>query len=132
MQISLLVLSASFMLVSAKLFYIEVKYPLLEQPEQPLNGVPWPMPQIMNSSSDRVLYLVKNRFKITNNMMLECDIIDENIKFYSNIIFPARYSFNTSIESDEQLLTELSIEVALAHICPGFPDSNMDESCKFI
>ena len=47
-----------------------------------------------------------------------------------NIIFPPVFNFSNA-EPNDDLLTELNIQIYENDICPGFPTSNMDESCKY-
>lgn len=47
-----------------------------------------------------------------------------------NIIFPPVFNFSNA-EPNDDLLTELNIQIHENDICPGFPTSNMDESCIF-
>lgn len=62
-------------------------------------------------------------------MLSDCDIIEENRKRYLNILFPPNYDFN-DFEPEDELLTELIINVEQNDICPGYPDSNMNETCN--
>jgi hypothetical protein len=48
-----------------------------------------------------------------------------------NIIFPPVFNFSNAEPNDDDLLTELNIQIYENDICPGFPTSNMDESCIF-
>lgn len=84
------------------------------------------MAMFVNDTSKSVSVLRKGNFKMTASIS-KCDIMDENIKHYGNIIFPPRINFNPGTASDV-LMTELSIEVVNA-TCPGYPDESMDESC---
>ncbi len=72
---------------------------------------------------------MKDKFKITNNLSKSCDIIEENVKLYTNIIFPPKFLLNTKLNENQQLLIELKIEIEDDN-CPLFPNSEMDEACK--
>jgi hypothetical protein len=89
----------------------------------------WPMPQFVNESSTGLSYLNKDDFKITHNLAEPCDIIDENVKLYTNILFPPKFTINSNIKFTEKMLLELNIELAYKE-CPSYPNSTMDESCK--
>jgi hypothetical protein len=89
----------------------------------------WPMPQFVNESSSSLSYLSKDDFKITNNLLEPCDIIEENVKLYTNILFPPKFVINSNIKFTDKLLLELNIEIANQE-CPNYPNSTMDESCN--
>lgn len=86
----------------------------------------WPMPEFVNDTSKGFSVVKKDYFKITSNV--NCDIIDENIKHYTNILFPSRMKINSVQDSKDVLLGELNIELVNTE-CPKYPNSNMDESC---
>ncbi len=109
MHLLTLILAISVNLISAKLFPIEMKYPLKGTPAPP--GSPWPMPKLMNSTSSTLYFLDQNNFKITSNMKVSCDIIDENRKIYTTILFPPKSKFN-SLPLNEKFLYELNLEVS--------------------
>ena len=106
---------------------------LQKESSEPLVGSAalWPMPQFVNESSTSLSYINKEDFKITNNLPEPCDIIDENVKLYTNILFPPKFVFNPNIKFTEKLLLELNIEIANTE-CPSYPNSTMDESCKLL
>jgi len=116
--------------VSARLYYIEAKYPLLGQ--EPPPGTVWPKPQFMNGTAQTVSFLSANRFQITTNMAVECDIIEENKVFYQNILFASKLvaieNAASRNDSQEKALTELNIEIGTPSECPKYPNSTMDES----
>jgi hypothetical protein len=129
----------------ARLYFIEVKYPLLvrilhiffcynkqlkylTKGHESKPGSPWPMPKFMNQTTDNLYYFNKNTFKILTNMQKECDIIESNKKIYSNILFPPKMSFD--VEMTTNLLNELNIEIKDFNNCPGYPGTDMDESCN--
>lgn len=90
------------------------------------------MPQFMNGTSENILYLNKERFSIKTNMKVACDIISENIKHYTNVIFPPKIYTSTSLKKTlGNNLIQLNIDIKESDVCPGYPDSKMDESCKF-
>jgi uncharacterized Rmd1/YagE family protein len=87
------------------------------------------MPQQMSGTTDKVYCLCSSKFSFSSNLD-SCDIIRENFKWYKNVLFPPRiYNDGLCLPSDS-LLTELKIEIQTA-VCPSYPDSDMDESCKF-
>ena len=75
------------------------------------------------------MVISKDSFKITSNLPQTCDIIEENIKLYKNIFFPPKFEINPTTSQTDVLLNELNIEIG-DRICPGYPNSTMDESCK--
>ena len=85
------------------------------------------MPQNIYGTSKRLLYLEENSFKITSNMKVNCDIIEENKAIYIKNLFNTKH---TSNPKNESLITELNIEIKFSNICPDYPNSEMDESCK--
>ena len=85
------------------------------------------MPQKVSGTSKRLLYLKENNFKITSNIKTYCDIIEENKVIYKKMLFN---SINISNFPKENLLTELNIEIESSNICPGYPNSDINESCK--
>lgn len=95
-------------------------------------GSPWPMPHFMNGTSDRVLFLRKKNFQIKTNLKVECDIISENVKHYRNVIFPPKiYNAQRKRLRELKYLNVLKINIVQSDECPGYPNSNMIESCKF-
>jgi hypothetical protein len=92
--------------------------------------MPWPMPQFMNRTSKSLLVISKKDFNINTNMVAKCDLVDENIKHYKNVLFPYKIINQTAISLQDKLLTELSVEIADQNYCPTYPNSSMDESCK--
>ncbi len=109
MHIITLILAVSVHQISCKLYPIEVKYPLLGTPAPP--GSPWPMPKLMNSTSSSLYFLDENNFKITSNMKVACDIIEENRRIYTTILFPPKSKFN-SLPLNSNFLYELNVEVS--------------------
>lgn len=95
-------------------------------------GSPWPQPAHISNTSASLFYLVKEKFEIKTNMKVPCDIISENAKLYKNILFPPKIYNNYSVDPSDKLLTKLFISIAKPDICPGFPNSDMDESCLFL
>lgn len=85
------------------------------------------MPQKIAGTSKRLLYLKENNFEITSNMKVNCDIIEENKSLYKKMLFNSK---NITNSPNESLLTELNIEIESSNICPGYPNSEMNESCK--
>lgn len=61
-------------------------------------------------------------------MAVSCDIVDENIKLYKNILFPPKLELNSTASPTDVILSELNIEIANS-MCPSYPNSTMDESC---
>ena len=125
----------SVLQISGKLLYIEVKYPLLAKATTSKltydNSLRlWPMPQYVNNTSTGKLVLTKKTFKIMTDSENNCDIIDENIKHYMNVLFPPKIRLDSDwTRTDELYLGELYLEVT-SRDCPKYPHSNMDESCK--
>lgn len=119
-----IILVSEFSSISSKLYPIEVKYPLLGTPAAP--GSPWPMPKIMNGTSNKLYYFNQDDFKITTNMKIDCDIIEENKKIHQKVLFPPTIEFNSG--SSDTMFSELRIQVESSDVCPGYPDLNMDES----
>lgn len=119
------ILLACVALSTAKLYPIEVKYPLLGEPAEP--GSPWPMPKYMNGSTNNLFVFDEDNFKITTNMKVDCDIIEENKKIYKKILFPPMSSFK-SLPLKSAYLYELKIEIETNDKCPGYPDLSMDET----
>jgi hypothetical protein len=91
----------------------------------------WPMPQHVSENSTSLSYLNRDDFRITNNLPEPCDIIEENVKLYTNILFPPKFTINSNIKYAEKMLLELNIELANTE-CPSYPNSTMDESCMKI
>ena len=87
------------------------------------------MPQFMNETSQALSYLSEKKFRITSNLAVSCDIIEENIKHYLNILFPPLIEINSDLNSTDKMLVELKIELATQE-CPSYPNSTMDESCN--
>lgn len=88
------------------------------------------MPQFVNETSNSGISIInKDYFKINTNMRVKCDIIEENIRHYTNILFPPLISLNMSINQKDVLLSELSIELGNTDFCPTYPNSSIDESC---
>lgn len=90
-------------------------------------GSPWPMPKEMKDTSNNLFYLDMNNFKITDNMGVDCDIIEENKKIYKKVLFPPMSEFH-SLPLNSDFLFELKLEVEEKNTCPGYPDLTMDES----
>ena len=61
-------------------------------------------------------------------MALDCDLFDVNFKRYRNILFPPKLLL--IVPENGKLLNELKINIGLNKVCPGFPETNEDESCK--
>lgn len=127
LALSFILIQINYEHVSAKLYYIEVKYPLQKEPATSVYGSVWPMPQFLNETSKALSYLTKNDFRIVTNLEKSCDIIEENIKLYRNILFPPLITIKSDLNQTEKLLVELKIELA-SQECPQYPNSNMDES----
>ena len=99
--------------------------------EEPQAGAAiWPKPQYMGESSKNVSYLSQEHFEFVSNFKVNCDIIEENIKLYRNILFPPLILINSSISAPEKMLMELNIEIIQNEKCPLYPETNMDESCR--
>ena len=62
-------------------------------------------------------------------MIPDCDIITENRRHYLNILFPPKFYLRRP-QCDDNILTELRILIAENEFCPGYPTSDMDESCN--
>lgn len=93
------------------------------------------MPEYMNGTSNKLLYLNKNNFFIKTNLKFNCDIITENVRHYRNVIFPPKIYTNVTKKSkttNEIYLTTLNIFISQSNICPKYPDSTMNESCIFL
>jgi hypothetical protein len=95
----------------------------------PIAGTLWPKPQYLEEKSSELSYLIKDKFEISNNLNKPCDIIEENIKLYRNILFPPKFMINTKLNHDQKILAELKIEIE-DNICPLFPNLEMDETCN--
>lgn len=89
----------------------------------------WPKPQYVGNSSQNLSFLSRLSFKITTNLKVKCDIIDENIKLYTNILFPPKIAASGDLSINDTQLIELNIELTANDKCPSYPDSNMDETC---
>jgi hypothetical protein len=63
-------------------------------------------------------------------MAVDCDIVTENLKLYKNILFPPKIYDESFLNATDPLLTLLNITVQNTATCPGYPDDQMDESCK--
>jgi hypothetical protein len=124
-MLKLISLLICFHVVTSKLYPIEVKYPLMGDVSSP--GTPWPKPQVIEGSSKKVLYLNPNNFRIYSNF-IDCDIMQENMKHYTNILFPPKIP--NKVEDKDPLLTDVLIEVTDTETCKEYPHSKMDESCK--
>jgi len=81
----------------------------------------------MGNSSSKLVYLKKETFLFTTNLEIDCDIINDNLKRYKNILFPPNFVIN--VPPNENILIELRVNVESNKICPGYPGSNEDESC---
>ncbi len=90
--------------------------------------MPWPMPQSINQTSNVLYFLKRTDFEMRSNMKVPCDIIEENFKFYDNVIFPPRIYRGLEESDDINLLTLLDIVIEESSTCPGYPSSEMDES----
>ncbi len=89
----------------------------------------WPMPRFATFRSDKLLFLNSEKFTFESNLLDSCDIIKANIKLYKNILFPPRiYSSEKHKSIDEKDLLK-KIVITVEQPCPGYPNSNMDESC---
>ena len=90
------------------------------------------MPEFMNGTTEKVLYLKKSTFQIKTNLKVDCDIIRENIRHYKNVIFPPKIYSNVTkkLKNAVTYLTTLFIHITESDTCPKYPDSTMDESCK--
>lgn len=129
-------IAASLLLnfVEPKLFYIEVKYPLLNSSSNETKVIElplWPAPQFVEDTSKGLLVISKDSFKITSNLAQSCDIIEENIKLYKNIFFHPKFELNPEVSQIEVALKELNIEL-VEKVCPGYPNSTMDESYELL
>ena len=87
------------------------------------------MPKEMSGTSNNLFYFDENNFKISTNMRVVCDIIEENKNIYKKILFPPKSSFN-SLPVTTNFLYELKVVVEESDNCPGYPDLEMDESCN--
>jgi hypothetical protein len=97
-------------------------------------GSPWPAPRVINATSRQLLYLSKAQFEIVSDLPA-CDIIQDNVRRYTNILFPPRIYEQSrhSGLSGVKFLTRLNIKITGAsQTCPSYPDSNMDETCMII
>jgi hypothetical protein len=158
MNLAIFICLLSLNSINGKLYYIEVKYPLLVCVNScfffrsiQLNleiffiikkaksasklaydaSLPlWPYPQHVNNTSTGRLLLSKENFNIYTNLRQSCDLIAENIKHYTNIIFPPNVNTELYSNTKEPYLDFLFIDVE-SQGCPGYPNSNMDESCMF-
>lgn len=93
------------------------------------------MPEYINGTSDKLLYLNKNNFFIKTNIKFDCDIITQNIKHYRNVLFPPKIYSNVTKKSKsttETYLTTLNIFISQSSVCPKYPDSTMIESCNLL
>lgn len=107
----------------AKLYPIEMKYPLLGEPSPP--GSPWPMPKYMAETTNNLFFFYENNFKIKTN--IDCDIIEKNKEIYKNILFPPKTNYN-SLPLNTDFLYELNVNVDALAPCPLYPNLEMDES----
>ena len=87
------------------------------------------MPQFVNETSKDLSYLSQKNFRITSNLVDKCDIIEENIRLYKNILFPPLIKIESDLNSTDKQLIELRIELS-SQECPSYPNSTMDESCN--
>lgn len=115
----------SFSTLDAHLDFIEVKYPLNGTDTTP--GTVWPMPLSWTGTSDKVLYLDQKKFKMVSTLR-HCDIIQESIKLYKNILFPPKiYQPNPPVARRDAMLWGLKMSIADKE-CPTYPTSSMNES----
>ena len=63
--------------------------------------------------------------------MKDCDIIDEGIRLYKDILFPPKIYGRTALSPLDKLLWGLKIEIEDLK-CPGYPDRKMNETCEDI
>ncbi|RNA39192.1 beta-hexosaminidase subunit beta [Brachionus plicatilis] len=116
--------------IKSKLFYIEVKYPLLNASSNQTKVIElplWPAPKFIKDTSKGLLVLSQNSFKMTTNLPQSCDIMEENIKLYTNIFFLPKFELNPIISDTDVALNELSFEIS-DQFCPGYPNTSIDET----
>lgn len=65
-------------------------------------------------------------------MMVDCDVISENLKHYTNILFPPKIYDEHAIEDSDRLLTLVEFKISYNDMCPGYPNDEMDESCNIM
>lgn len=82
----------------------------------------------MNGSSYNLVYLNRDDFNFEINIGLNCDIIADNVKRYRNILFPPKINIGKPA-AELRVLNKLIITIDNA-TCPGYPDTNIDESCN--
>ena len=68
---------------------------------------------------------------MSTNLAKKCDIIEENFILYDKILFTPKILYNPIVYSNEKQIKSLRFEIT-SNICPDFPHSDMDESCKYI
>jgi hypothetical protein len=83
----------------------------------------------MGNSSLKLVYLKRESFAFTTNFEIDCDLINDNLKRYKNILFPPNFIIN--VPDNENILIELRINIESNKMCPGYPGTNEDESCIF-
>jgi hypothetical protein len=104
---------------------------LFKKGKEPNPGSLWPQPQKVERTSDILLYFKRTDFKFTTNLIQKCDIIDENFQLYSNILFTPKILYNPILNANDNQIKELRFEIEF-NSCPGYPNSDMDESCKVL
>lgn len=109
-------------------------------------GEPWPLPRFYRYDRDTVLKLKKSTFKI-EVLNKTCDILQEAIKRYKNIIdnyiieeqYDFTYNFNENTfnvhKKQEEakynhVTTMADLEIYVAEEDCGYPHLDMKESCK--
>ena len=65
---------------------------------------------------------------MSTNLKKECDIIEENFKLYTNILFPPKILANPAVFKNDKQIKELTFEIS-TDLCPLYPNIEMDESC---
>lgn len=73
-------------------------------------------------------------------MKIRCDLVEKNAQHYLNILFPPGNLYNDSSSfthhnqqqhQSDNLVKNLQLNIIKNDECPNYPDSNIDESCKF-
>jgi len=83
----------------------------------------------MNGTTNKLFFFDENNFKITSNLKVACDIIEENKIIYKKVLFPPKSSFH-SLPVTSTFLYELKLVIEESGACPGYPYLDMDESCN--
>ncbi|KAI3388502.1 hypothetical protein SNEBB_000296 [Seison nebaliae] len=120
--------------IIGELFPIEMKYPLKGTPPPP--GSPWPMPKLMEGTTDKLLYFKEKYFTfvLADKSFEGCSLLNNVIDRYRNILFP---EWPVSPKEDElhadQLIRVLEIKIESIHLpndCiepPKFEDVSEEE-----